>query len=419
MLAGTIARGQSIPLIDIPLYVAETNVYTWTNAVWWTNSVVPTNIQTWQAWWAVRSNFGIINYELDQVADSFSGLADAHTNSMLNSFRTAAIVSNSVVMAAGETNILGTVTNLAGVDFTIPGYWQTNAGWEGSNGPILLLSFDGGTNWNPGSGSLVTNVPVMVAFFSGTVPSNPPVQQIPMPGSVTNVTVYQLVRPDLFGITNAAYGQHFEATDPIYPQEVATKNYVDGVFLKTDWWDAKQDVQFNGYNLNLSSTWQLATDSLTNSTSYRLRLLGQDLITATASQPVSIAAVSVTVTNSTNILVKVPTNGVIGSLRLQLSHYIKPTAWIWLTNVPSVVTTNYQWTIPKPYSDTGFLMAMAPSTNEAVITLGGFLRLRSVTITNSSDSTYGYTDGLIRWDSNYIYVSVASNLWKRAALSTW
>jgi len=41
------------------------------------------------------------------------------------------------------------------------------------------------------------------------------------------------------------------------------------------------------------------------------------------------------------------------------------------------------------------------------------------TVTNSTDSTGGRGAGLIRWDTNYLYVSVGTNQWKRAALSSW
>ena len=45
------------------------------------------------------------------------------------------------------------------------------------------------------------------------------------------------------------------------------------------------------------------------------------------------------------------------------------------------------------------------------------IRLRNSS-TPSSASDYGFP-GEIRWDANYIYVCVATDTWKRAALSTW
>jgi len=41
------------------------------------------------------------------------------------------------------------------------------------------------------------------------------------------------------------------------------------------------------------------------------------------------------------------------------------------------------------------------------------------TVTNSTDTTSGHGGGLIRWDTNYLYVSVGTNQWKRATLTSW
>lgn len=41
------------------------------------------------------------------------------------------------------------------------------------------------------------------------------------------------------------------------------------------------------------------------------------------------------------------------------------------------------------------------------------------TVTNSTDSSFGYGAGLMVLDTNYVYVTVGTNLWKRATLSSW
>lgn len=41
------------------------------------------------------------------------------------------------------------------------------------------------------------------------------------------------------------------------------------------------------------------------------------------------------------------------------------------------------------------------------------------TVSKSTDSTRGHGAGLIKWDDKYIYISVGTNQWKRAALSSW
>ena len=46
-------------------------------------------------------------------------------------------------------------------------------------------------------------------------------------------------------------------------------------------------------------------------------------------------------------------------------------------------------------------------------------KLRIVSSSTPSSATDTGTTGTIRWDSNYIYVCVATNTWKRVAISTW
>jgi len=48
---------------------------------------------------------------------------------------------------------------------------------------------------------------------------------------------------------------------------------------------------------------------------------------------------------------------------------------------------------------------------------GNAVRIRTSS-TPSSASDFGVA-GEIRWDANYIYVCVATDTWKRVAISTW
>jgi hypothetical protein len=60
-------------------------------------------------------------------------------------------------------------------------------------------------------------------------------------------------------------------------------------------------------------------------------------------------------------------------------------------------------------------------TNTALgaLRIQGIVKTIPRTITNATDTSWGYGAGLMCCDSNYVYVSVATNLWKRAALSAW
>ncbi len=42
-----------------------------------------------------------------------------------------------------------------------------------------------------------------------------------------------------------------------------------------------------------------------------------------------------------------------------------------------------------------------------------------LTVTNSTDSTFGLGAGIFAGDSNYLYLSVGTNLWKRVGLTNW
>lgn len=49
----------------------------------------------------------------------------------------------------------------------------------------------------------------------------------------------------------------------------------------------------------------------------------------------------------------------------------------------------------------------------------GLSRLLLTVNTTPSAANAAGTKGSVCWDSNYVYVCVANNTWKRAALSTW
>ena len=76
--------------------------------------------------------------------------------------------------------------------------------------------------------------------------------------------------------------------------------------------------------------------------------------------------------------------------------------------------------------DDAFLVNDASDTTTGTITAGGFTTTGTATtdilVVGSNapaSSASNGTEGTITYDGNYIYVCVASNSWKRAALSTW
>jgi len=71
----------------------------------------------------------------------------------------------------------------------------------------------------------------------------------------------------------------------------------------------------------------------------------------------------------------------------------------------------------KSTSGTYFRQFASP-TYTSVLGIVGTNIIFYVTKTPASAAAAG-TTGTIAWDTNYIYVCVATNTWKRAALSTW
>ena len=48
-----------------------------------------------------------------------------------------------------------------------------------------------------------------------------------------------------------------------------------------------------------------------------------------------------------------------------------------------------------------------------------FIQLRTFTVTNSTDPTFGRGAGIVTADTNYLYLSIGTNLWKRVAVTNW
>lgn len=67
------------------------------------------------------------------------------------------------------------------------------------------------------------------------------------------------------------------------------------------------------------------------------------------------------------------------------------------------------------------LVLRDPSGSPSVRTVNVSIFAANLSLSNSvpANSTSNGVAGTIRYDSSYIYVCVANNAWKRAALSTW
>jgi len=75
------------------------------------------------------------------------------------------------------------------------------------------------------------------------------------------------------------------------------------------------------------------------------------------------------------------------------------------------------------YQDTNLQRVLTNgNTSNLSMTVNTVTCNNSLTISNTrtpSSASASGTKGTIAWDANYIYVCVANNTWKRAALTTW
>ena len=406
-----VGRGQS--MIPLPLNLSGNGIYTWPNAVWWTNSSPPTNIETWQAFWAVNSNFATIESQFSEaigtgipgmISDALSGsgfltenqtitlsgdatgsgataIAVTVTNihppvsgsvgqvltrtaggwcpsnapaTLANSPRAMAWSTNLLYVAAGTTNVLGWFTNYAGSSVV-----STNSATNLTSGTIyivgnpMVLGSTDGTNYFEASG-LATNVPMRVAVTANPSAAglNPPV---PVPTDVwlTNFTLYNLSLPGTFGQSNSLFGQHLFISDPESGTEAANKQYVDRLFGNTAWWSAQNDVQLNGLALNLDNSWaQNTAYPTTNAGIVQFQFYGVNQLQLTCLQPTLAGTITnVWLTQSTNVNVLVATNGFTSAPILQGSHYLSPLNWAFVAT-----TSNSYPTLVTNGSTYGYLI---------------------------------------------------------------
>lgn len=498
MIAAACLVVQAQPLISIPLTLSGTSIYTWQNAIWWTNVPPQTNVETWQAFWAIITNFATLQSEVTGAsntaaaaapmafaagvsnnvtaatnalntaissrgyltgnqalalsgdatgngttnisvtvsniqppvsgsvgqplvktatgvaigpiaASAVTGLTDADTNSMLNSGTFVAFVTNAIYTTAGTTNILPwSFTNYAGCTYTAT-----------SGVPTMLWSTDSGTTWNQGAETLITNVGVELAIFGGPIwglSTNP----IAFEGDVglTNLIGYGLSRSDLFGRTNHLVGQRLQVGTPLYSSDAVPKSYADGLAGQIGQLNATQEGQLNSYGLHPDSVWDLYSASSNNILT--ATFLGAYSWGARYPLPSAITnGVIASIANRTNATVKVLTNGLAVAPVLKITHYLSPLNWTYLSSTPTIISTNYVFTFVLPYTDSAFVAPVLPSSSPGIFNLASVLQLTPRTITNSTDTTWTNAPGMLCCDSNYLYISVGTNLWKRAALSSW
>lgn len=386
----------SFALADGPPYTVPWGTNT-IGTPWWVSKPGTNALGNWEAWYTQATNWAWAQSE-------FGSISDAHTNSVLNSFKIQSFNTNTITVALGTTNTIPwAITNFAGCD------WVTLAG-----DVELMLSFDAGTSWVFGNTTTITNTTCQLAFRNAQKPDI----FGPVAGVLTNLVVYTLQRPDLFAKTNATYGEVFRVSYPSHKDDAASKEYVDRVMRTTYWWQAQTNVYLNSHTLYFSGAWAMDAGSTTNNDVLNVTHFGAPVMEFIQPPSVNVSNASIALAGS-DYQLTIPTNGLPAEPRLVYSHFVDNPAWAWLNSTPVVSDTNYVFTFAPPYPDMSFFMALTVGAAPSAVSVSSLFKLSPRTITNATDTTFGYGPGMVCVDSNHIYISVGTNLWKRVPIAAW
>jgi hypothetical protein len=350
---------------------------------------------------SLRAAFSKVNSNSVTISNFMANAEDADTNAIVRSGSYVVWSTNVLNLTNGvRWTVPVTITNPAGMAYTLT-QGDTAAMWV----------WAGTTNWD--SGALTTTGAVEYSFYA-EAPSN---VGTPVNPVVSNITVYAMERPDLFGRTNLTVGQTLEVVTPTGANQAANKGYVDTMVAGVNYMQ-NGGLYLSGSQLNLNSDWSWSGG--TNGS--WLRYLGVNVISFENPTLDFGTITSIRLTNTT-VWVRVWTNGVTGTLVPHWTYDLVHPTWAAVSTVtnsyPTADGTNYLLSFPLPNQTKAFIRVAKATTGVNVANLSALLSSAPRTITNATDTTWGKGSGLLTWDTNYLYISVGSNQGKRAALSTW
>ncbi len=345
------------------------------------------------AWEKADHNFLWLNSATASNSASIVGITtQLHTNQILSSQQLIAYSNTNIVW--GTSNYLTRSANGVYSWFLQGGQLGGSGLTAGTNVFIQLCGSYTGTNaWFVlTNGFTTTNAISLSTSGAG--------------GGLGNCTVYYLDHPELLGKTNGFFGQIMQFPAPKNPSDAATKGYVDIAIANVS----------NGNwigNLDSNATWHF-TYSWNN---FEIA----DLASYLTYIPITNLFVDGT---ATNVALQIMQTNLTNGFTIQSSTNLSITAGFTLfTNYTLSTNTGVvTFTIPINFNE-GQRFWRAVSGSSASVTFFTpvtmpYANLVSNTITHSTNSTLGYGAGLITCDTNYIYVSVATNTWRRVAIPT-
>ncbi|MGA2178772.1 MAG: hypothetical protein ABSH15_04235 [Verrucomicrobiota bacterium] len=330
----------------------------------------------------------------DQLSVAFgkinSNFGYLQTNTFQPSHRFVQFTTNAFLMTG--SNYVGRFPQLYDWNLIAP-----QVGGGGLTPPTTLPeslwgSFDGTNNWFAITNGSVfwTNISLSVV---GTNTSG-----------IGGITIFGLDRPDLYTNVISFDGQIL-LTDG---SKIASQAYVNStihvlappVQMAGSW--VLDSYITNGFDHVVFSAHNAVALDMVSSASY-----------------VHIDSFTLDGTGTNALLQLAVTNLVPGWIVEYTTSLNYPILWNTLTTFTSV-TNSGEITLTIPLNMTvpcTFFRARGGATTTT--TINAVLALLPRTVTNSTDTTFGLGSGVVCIDTNYVYVSVATNRWKRAALSTW
>lgn len=350
----------------------------------------------------INTAFHKIDSNMTWTAAQFAAFGDPDTNSVLKSPRVVGFTTNQLNLTYDVRYVLPvTITNPESVT------WSQAAGTS-----ELWWAPAGTTNWV--KSQITTNAPVVFSFKNVQTPA---AFAVPIDPVITNLVIYTLARPDLFGRTNQFYGQNLRVGLPVDNYDATPKRYVDAAVAAVNYVQ-NGGIYLQGAALNMDANWI----TVASSNGIAWKYLGVESLRI-ANPVLSFATItSISVTNGV-VWLRVWTNGVTAAPVPHWSRTLEGLAWQVVSGVtngyPTVSGTNYVISFPTPDPTQAFIRVALASSTPNVASLSAILSTDPRTITNANSTTWGNGSGLLTWDTNYLYVSVGTNAWKRVGLATW
>ena len=317
----------------------------------------------------------------------------ALTNSMFSSATTTLLNTN---FNFALSNYLGVFTNILSAGGDAPQYGGGGMSPSLSAPFNLWYSTNGTTDWT-------TNLPAFPNILYAAV-----LTDANGVGKSGSVQFYSSEHPELDGRTNDLSRQKLRVAAPVNGSDAASKDYVDVTaanVASTKWLTSPAGDEYY-YAPNNVRVFSLFRSALIYSTNLSIAISGTNIVLNMA---------------TTNFVpgwqVQMATNLALNNGFAIFTNYTLTTN----SGVAVFTIPRYQLSIPS------FFRIASPQTagvtsywpiQTPYVWFGTNATFRTNTVSSSTNSTLGYGAGLLTMDTNYLYLSIGTNTWRRIAIPT-